>query len=164
MKRIGCILAAFLFLTTVCKSQDSRGPYFNIGYITNLKKCEDCTQADRGGSIRMGYLTQKRIGFYAGFLWFKEYHADYIEYDDRGWGVIAGLDFRILQKENFDWYIKGGIMSEKFISTYDYRTESETSIKPDLGFQFNYRMMNLYLGWQPSEPSHYNVGIGLTLR
>lgn len=39
-----------------------------------------CTQADRGGSIRLGYLTEERYGFYAGYLWFKEFHADYIEY------------------------------------------------------------------------------------
>jgi len=153
----------FLLIHSECYSQDKRGPYINVGYITNLKKCEACTQADRGGSIRLGYLTEGRLGFYAGYLWFKEFHADYIEYDDKGWGVIVGLDFRILRKEDFDWYIKGGVMSEKFISTYDNRTESETSIKPDLGFLFNYRFINLYLGWQPSEPAHYNVGIGFTL-
>ena len=160
----------FLILSFPCesKSQNRWMPYVNAGYVTNLKRGSDCKKADIGGSIRIGVLNKGllrngRFGFYAGYLWFNEFHQDYIEYDDKGSVLLAGFDFLLLRKGNLQWYIKLGIANEKYISTYPNTTETETTIKPDFGFMFHIRELNTYVGWQPSDPDHINIGIGLTL-
>ena len=56
-----------------------------------------------------------------------------------------------------------GLGYEKYLSVYSTRTETETSFKPDLGILFNINKFNIYTGWQPSDPSHINIGIGITL-
>jgi hypothetical protein len=153
----------FLFLPNEGNAQERLRPYLNVGYVTNLQKCDECKQADTGGSIRVGILNKKKLGFYAGYTWFKEYHEDYIEYDDKGSLISAGIDLLLLRREGFEWYIKLGLGSEKFVSTYPGRTETETSIKPDFGLLFNFNFINTYVGWQPSDPPHINLGIGVTL-
>lgn len=166
MKQLRFILGVLIityFLPFNSAGQDSLKFYVNVGYITNFKKCEDCTKADAGGSVRIGILTKGRLGYYAGYLWFKEFHKDFIEYDDKGHAFLGGIDFRILRKNNFRWYIQAGLEVEKFISTYPSRTETETSLKPDFGCLFNFNHLNAFIGWQPSEPAHINFGIGFTL-
>ena len=146
------------------QDQDTTRYYINIGYITNIKKCPECKKADQGASIRLGLLTKKRLGFYAGYVFFKEFHPDYAEYDDEGYGFIGGIDFLVLRKKNSKLYLKAGLFNEKFRSTYrNGRTETETSLKPDFGLLFIHKYFNAYLGWQPSDPSHINIGIGMTM-
>jgi len=166
MKKTLFFLSIVFFVLPLClkgEVQDTLRPYVNVGYITSIVQPEDCTRPDAGGSVRLGILRQGRLGFYGGYAWFNEYHEDYIEYDDEGRLYIAGIDYRILESGKFQLYAKLGVALEKFISTYPSRTETETSIKPDFGFLFNINYFNAYLGWQPSAPSHFNVGIGLTL-
>ena len=127
-----------------------------------LGTCKECEKADGGGSVRVGLFTKGRFGFYVGFLWFKEYHPDFIEYDDEGSGVLAGVDWRFLTTGDVEWYGKLGLFREKYTSTYPSRTEEETSIKPDFGLMLNIEHFNADLGWQPSDPHHLNIGIGIT--
>jgi hypothetical protein len=136
--------------------------YINIGYVTNLQKCDECKRADTGGSIRIGVLREKRLGYYGGFIFFNEYHPDWEAYDDKGYLFIAGLDYRILKSNDFEWYAKAGLALEYFVSPYrnSTRVETERSFKPDFGFLFNFRHFNVVFAWQPSEPHHYNLGIG----
>jgi hypothetical protein len=97
-KSNGLFLFVPLLLSLPCESeaQDRVRPYLNAGYVTNVSKCDECDKADTGGSIRVGLFTQGRLGFYAGYLWFKEHHPDYIDYDDEalvhgsGLGVMMG--------------------------------------------------------------------------
>jgi hypothetical protein len=154
--------AVLLLLPREVEAQNGPRPYVNAGYITSLDQCDECENADAGGSIRIGLLTEGRFGFYAGYLWFTEYHLPQIGYDDKGSGVVAGLDIRILTKGSVQGHAKVGIFVERFTSNYPGRTETETSPKPDLGFLLNIGHFNTYVGWQPSDPPHFNVGIGLT--
>ncbi len=156
------VVPFLLALPSESEAQDRVRPYLNVGYVTNISKCDECDKADTGGSIRVGLFTQGRLGFYAGYLWFKEHHPDYIDYDDEGTLLIAGIDLRFLRTGGVDWYAKLGLTREKFTSTYPNRTESETSIKPDLGLLLNINHFNALFGWQPSEPHHFNIGIGIT--
>ena len=144
-------------------AQDSIKYFINAGYISNLKKCPECVKADQGGSVRIGILTKKKLGFYVGYLWFNEFHPAYIEYDDKGQGIVGGIEFLLLRKDEFQMYANLGIFNEKFISTYASRTETETSLKPDFGLLLNYKRINTFFGWQPSDPPHLNVGMGFTL-
>jgi hypothetical protein len=138
--------------------------YVNIGYVTNLRKCGECKRADTGGSIRVGVLREKRLGYYGGFIFFNEYHPDFEAYDDAGYLAILGLDYRIYKNNDFEWYAKAGLALEFFMSYYrnSSRVEVERVFKPDFGFLFNYRHFNMVLAWQPSAPHHYNLGIGYT--
>jgi len=151
------------------KSQTKVLPYVNAGFVTNLKKEPENLKADLGGSLRIGVLNKGlfgngRFGFYGGFLWFQEYHPQGSEYNDQGRVFFGGLSFMLLTKEDFSIYTNLGIGIERFISLYSNSTkEVETSGKPDFGVLFNYKLLNVYLGWQPSAPSHINIGIGLTI-
>jgi hypothetical protein len=138
--------------------------YFNAGYITNIKKCTDCTKADAGASIRAGILTKNRFGFYAGYIFFREYHKDYIGYDDEGSGFVGGIDFMLMKRNKTRLYLKAGLLNEVFKATYpNGRTDKETNIKPDFGLLLNLNFINAYLGWQPSDPPHINLGLGITI-
>ncbi|MFC1528020.1 hypothetical protein ACFL5D_04700 [Candidatus Neomarinimicrobiota bacterium] len=152
----------FLLIPHELLAQDSSKVFLNVGLITNLEKCSECEKADTGGSIRQGILTKGKMGYYAGYVWFKEYHPEYIEYDDKGSILLAGIDYRIFRRDNLRCYINFGLGIEKFISTYPNRTETESSVKPDIGLLINYRFINTYIGWQPSVPHHYNIGAGFT--
>ena len=165
MKSIYSIVIVFLFFAIPkdLKAQDNSQLYVNVGYITNLAKCEDCKQADKGGSIRLGILTERRFGFYGGYLFFKEYHKDFIEYDDEGTLIVAGVDIKILQRDAFRLYFKFGMGAEKFTAIYPDRTESETNIKPDAGLLLDFKFLNAFIGWQPSDPPHFNVGVGVSI-
>ena len=166
MTRLNIFVIAIIFLCVLSiksTAQERIRPYLNVGYITSIGKCSDCIHADRGGSIRLGILTRKKLGFYGGYLWFKVFHPDYIPYDDKGSMLVGGIDFRLLKMGKFKCYIKLGIGVEKFTSVYVNRTETETSPKPDFGLLFNFNYFNTYAGWQPSEPGHFNLGIGFTL-
>lgn len=157
------VTTAVLFsLPRVAEAQNGPRPYVNAGYVTSLEQCDECEKKDAGGSIRVGLLTEGRFGFYAGYLWFTEYHVPQVGYDDKGSGVVAGIDVRVLSKGIVQGYAKVGIFVEKFTSDYPGRTESETSPKPDLGFLLHIGHFNTFVGWQPSDPPHFNVGIGLT--
>jgi len=146
------------------ENQDSTRYYINIGYLTNIKKNSETLKADQGASIRIGLLTKKRLGFYIGYVFFKEYHPAYAEYDDEGYGFIGGIDFMVLRKKNTKLYLKTGLFNEKYKSTYKSgRTEIESSLKPDFGLLLNINHFNAYLGWQPSDPSHINIGLGITI-
>ncbi|MEE4176346.1 MAG: outer membrane beta-barrel protein [Bacteroides sp.] len=157
------VFVIFLLIPLLCQSQEYSRSYFNLGYITNFSKCEECEKVDTGGSIRLGYLSKKKLGFYLGYLWFKEYHKDFVEYDDEGKAFLAGLNLRLFKSEDFRLYAQIGIENEKFIATYPTRTESETNLKPDFGLLINYKFINSFLGWQPSEPPHINIGLGITI-
>ena len=159
------LIAIFLLLPDKSKAQDTLKLYLNAGYVTSISYPSDRTRPDAGGSIRIGILTRGRLGFYTGYAWFKEYLSDFIEYDDKGSLYLAGLDIRLYRKGEFQSYVKIGAAIEKFISTYrtNSRTETETSVKPDLGLLFNLHHFNTYIGWQPSDPSHFNIGVGFTL-
>jgi len=154
--------AVLLVLPRSGEAQNGLRPYVNVGYVTSLQQCDECEKKDAGGSIRVGLLTEGRFGFYAGYLWFTEYHVPQIGYDDEGSGVVAGLDMRLLRRDNVQGYAKLGLFVERFTSNYPGRTETETSPKPDLGFLLHVGNVNGYVGWQPSDPAHFNVGIGLT--
>jgi hypothetical protein len=61
-------------------------------------------------------------------------------------------------------YASAGLLIEKFIATYPGGyTDTEINPKPDLGLLFNFGHFNAFLGWQPSEPHHFNIGVGFTL-
>jgi len=147
------------------KDQDSTSFYINIGYITNIQKNSETVKADQGASLRLGILTKKRLGFYAGYIFFKEYHPTYAEYDDEGYGFVGGIDYMILKKNDLKLYLKAGLFLEKYKSTYRHsgKVEIETSPKPDFGILLNYKHFNAYLGWQPSDPPHINIGVGMTI-
>ena len=165
MKKLKIFILVIFFtsiLFSEIKAQDSLKYFLNVGYITNLKKCPECTRADAGGSVRIGILTKKRLGFYTGYLWFKEFHPDYIEYDDQGYGFVLGMEYLLLKRNNFQWYLNLGLFNEKYKSTYSSRTEIETSIIPDFGLLFQYNHFNIFLGSQPSDPNHINFGVGFT--
>lgn len=157
------IVPLILLLPYESKAQERLRPYLNAGYVTNFKPCADCKKADTGGSIRIGILTRGRFGFYTGYLWFNEYHKDYLEYDNKGSVLLAGIDFRLLGKEGLQWYVKMGIGNEKFTSIYPNRNESENTFKPDFGLLLNIKHFNTYVGWQPSTAAHINIGVGFTL-
>ena len=163
VKSFSQVLLIILLFPIMGSAQDYSKFYINAGYITNFQKCEECVKADAGGSVRLGYLSKKRLGFYAGYLWFNEYHKDYIGYDDKGNAFLAGIDLLIVRQNKMQLYAQLGIENEKFISTYPNRTESETNIKPDLGLLINCNHINGFIGWQPSEPHHINLGLGITL-
>ena len=156
------MVSFLLFLPCEGEAQDRVRPYLNVGFVTNLEKCPECEKADTGGSIRVGVFTQGRFGFYAGYLWFNEHHPDYIDYDDKGSALLAGIDFRLLRKGGLEWYAKMGIARENFTSTYPNRTETETNFIPDFGLLLNINHFNTYVGWQPSDPHHINIGVGVT--
>ena len=166
-KPIKITLLSFIFIMLVNHNfviaQDSSDVFVNAGFITNLEKCSECEKADTGGSIRIGVLTKGKMGYFAGYVWFKEYHPDYIEYDDKGSVFLAGVDYRILEKDDLRLYLNFGLGIEEYKSTYPDRTETASSIKPDIGLLMNMSHINLYVGWQPSDPHHYNVGVGFTL-
>jgi hypothetical protein len=157
------VVPLILLLPRGSEAQEHARLYLNAGYVTNLQKCDACDKADTGFSVRVGLLRTGRLGFYAGYLRFKEYNVPTTGYDDEGKLIIAGVDLRLLETGPVDWYAKFGLASEEFISTYyNGRTESETNIKPDIGLLLNISHFNALLAWQPSEPSHFNVGIGIT--
>ena len=156
------LMTLALFLPGQIEAQSRTRPYVNVGYVTNIEKCSECEKRDTGGSIRVGMLTEGRFGFYAGYVWFNEYHPAYIEYDDEGTLIVGGVDIRLVRAGTVSLYGKVGLGREEFTSTYSNRTETETSMKPDLGLLLNLGNLNLYAGWQPSDPPHINVGVGLT--
>ena len=153
----------FLFAPGKSNAQDSLRLYLNGGYITNFKKSVDSSQPDTGGSIRIGLLTKGRMGYYTGLLWFKEFNLAGIGYDDRGIAFLAGIDYLFLKSGNLYWYIQAGLEAEKFISDYPTYSESETNIKPDIGLLLNYKFINFFIGFQPSDQTHINMGVGFTV-
>lgn len=162
-------LFVFLLLPLSVYSQSRLKIYFNAGYITNLKKGDAVTQADRGGSFRVGILNKGlfgngRFGFYGGYAWFNEFHDNSAEYDDKGKLILAGIDFLALKRPKSNWYIKLGIGREYYYSVYRYedRIEIEKGFAPDFGVLYNIKNFNAYLGWQPSDPHHINFGFGIT--
>lgn len=160
------IIFILLIGPVILSAQNNISPYFNIGYVTNIEKCSECKSADTGASFRIGLLTEKRMGYYLGFVFFNEYHPDYADYDDKGRLFIGGIDFKFMEFKKSAWYIKAGIAYEAYISTYrnSNRTETEGSFKPDFGLFINLHKINLLLAWQPSDPHHYNFGIGYTFK
>jgi hypothetical protein len=159
------VLTLFLILPREILAQDTLKLYVNGGYLTSFIQPEGSTKPDDGGSIRIGILTQKRMGYYIGYAWFKEYHNEFAEYDDEGKIFLAGVDFRLLGKKDIRCYLNAGLAFENFISTYRNTSvkDTEFSPKPDLGLLFNLKFVNLYFGWQPSDPAHYILGLGFTL-
>ncbi len=162
-----CLVAlVFLLLPNQTNAQNKVRPYVNAGYATSLGKCEDCLKADAGGAVRIGLLTSGRMGYYAGYVWFKkDFDRTIVEYDDEGSGVVAGVDFLLNRKGEVQFYLKGGLFFENLKSTYENgRTENEFSPKPDFGLFVNYKFLNFLVAWQPSDPSLINLGAGLTLQ
>ena len=143
---------------------DSLRININIGYLSSFIIPVDCTRPDVGGSFRLGVFSRKRFGYYLGYSWFNEFHKEFIEYDDKGRLYILGIDFLFMRKKEIQLYGKIGLAMEQFISTYTNRTETETSFKPDFGILRNIKKFNAYIGWQPSAPSHYNMGLGYTFK
>ncbi len=156
-------LMIFLIISSEVTAQDSSQVFFNAGLITNIKKCSECEKVDTGGSFRIGVLTKGKMGYYVGYIWFKEYHPDYIDYDDKGSILLGGIDYLIFKRNNIRCYFNFGLGIEKYISTYPNRTETESSIKPDIGLLFDFKVINTYFGWQPSDPHHYNLGLGFKI-
>lgn len=157
------IVPLLLFLPGKSEAQDESRLYLNAGYVTNLSKCDECDKRDTGFSIRAGLFTTGRLGFYAGYLRFKEHHSPNIDYDDEGTLLIAGMDFLFASAGGVDWYAQVGLAREEFKSTYTSgRTEPETQIKPDFGLLLNIKHFNVLMAWQPSDPPHFNIGIGIT--
>ena len=122
--RVIVFFLMFLLIPHKLLAQDSSKVFLNVGLITNLEKCSECEKADTGGSIRLGILTKGKMGYYAGYVWFKEYHPEYIEYDDKGSILLAGIDYRIFRRDNLRCYINFGLGIEKFISTYPNRRKN----------------------------------------
>jgi hypothetical protein len=72
------LFSMFIFLIAIQGySQKEIRRYINVGYVTNLKACEECVKADAGFSVRIGRISEKRLGYYAGFIYFKEFHPDW---------------------------------------------------------------------------------------
>lgn len=140
----------------------------NLGYVTSVIAGTNNEKADRGGSIRAGILNKGlfgngRFGFYGGYLWYNEFSLPDAEYSDRGSLLMLGVNFLTYKKGNSNWYLNLGLSREKFISTYATgRSEYEINIIPDFGVLYNIKNINIYLGWQPSEPHHFNLGLGYT--
>jgi hypothetical protein len=155
-------IIVFLFFTqsSITNAQDTLRPYINVGYVTSIIQPSGRSAPDSGGSVRVGLFTKSRFGPYIGYVWFKEHETG--EYYDKGSLFIGGADYRILRNGKFELYAKLGLIVEKYISVYSNRDETETSLKPDFGLLFNISHLNIYTGWQPSDPSHYNFGIGYT--
>lgn len=157
------LVSLLLLLPGRIEAQEGERLYLNAGYVTNLSKCDECEKRDTGFSIRAGLLTTGRLGFYAGYLRFKEHHSPNAEYDDEGTLLIAGVDLRIFRTGGVDGYAQLGLAREEFKSTYTSgRTDSETQIKPDFGLLLNINHFNVLMAWQPSDPPHFNIGIGIT--
>ncbi len=169
-----CILPLTLFLPYQSKSQrifgvdvdskthDKIRPYVNAGYVTSLTPgCSDCNKDSRG-SIRIGVLTKGKFGFYAGYVWYNVDHFDVTDYDDKGTALLPGIDFFLLKKSVFQWYLQMGIANEKFESIYhnSSRIDTENYIIPQLGFLFHIKKFNTYAGMGTA---HFNVAVGLTL-
>lgn len=173
MKLKEILLFSCLILIIIPSPMFSQGrlkPYINAGYITGLKKVDNAEKLDRGGSIRLGILNKGlfgngRIGFYGGFLWFSEYNSPLAEYDDKGRIFTAGFDILALKQQKSNWYIKLGLGREKYFSYYRTTgiTQYEINYIPDFGILYNIKNFNAYLGWQPSDPHHFNLGIGFTI-
>jgi hypothetical protein len=174
MNRIRSLrLATALIIIIIClpnaMSQRRWEPYFNAGYITNFQKAPENPEADKGASIRIGILNKGlfgkgRLGFYGAYTWFNEYHPPVVEYDDSGKLLTAGINYRLLRVNDMRLYANLGIGNEWYYSTYpDNSREVDISIKPDFGILLCYKWLNLYTGWQPSDPSHLVIGIGLNL-
>lgn len=163
------IISIVLLAPHKAYSQQRNEPFINVGFVTNFEKAPDSPEADKGGSIRLGFFHKGlfgngRIGFYAGYLWYNEFHPPTVEYEDSGKFLVAGIDYKIISLGNFKCYANLGLGNEWFISTYPYNEkEVETSIKPDFGVLLCYRGLNAYFGWQPSDPHHLNIGIGINI-
>lgn len=153
----------FLILSSLnSKAQYSTRMFLNAAYVTNFAKCSDCVTADRGGAIRAGLLTKGRFGFYAGYLIFKENHSYFDGFDDKGSGILAGTDIMFLSKPRMQCYTSLGIFIKRYQSHLADPDEIETSVLPDFGILFNFNSINAFIGWQPSEPHHINLGVGFT--
>ena len=167
--RLCTILILIIILSSGASSQSRFKPYFNAGYVTNLKKHHTSVKADQGGSIRIGVLDKGlfgsgRFGYYAGYIWFKEFNKPDVEYDERGTVIMAGLDFLLIKRPKSQWYIKLGLARERFEVTtrINGQVSIDHSYKPDLGILCNVKHFNFYFGSQPSQPGQINFGIGYT--
>lgn len=135
----------------------------NVGYGTNFGgDCFDCNK-ETGGSIRLGLLTRGKWGFYVGYVWYSVEQGRPSDYEDSGSAILAGVDFLLLRRGFFEWYLQGGLAYDMFTSDYynSNLTETETSIVPQLGVVFHYRKLNAYAG---VGSSLFNVGLGFTLQ
>lgn len=154
-------LIFFIFsYSTSTKAQDSLRIYFNVGFVTSIVQPPGRLSPDSGGSVRVGLFTKSRFGPYIGYVWFKEDETG--EYYDKGSLFIGGIDYRLLRRGDFEMYAKAGLIIEKYISVYSDREDTEISPKPDFGLLINVSKFNAYAGWQPSDPSHFNLGVGFT--
>ena len=134
------LILVFLSISYKSNAQDTLGIFINAGYISSIITPDGCIKPDAGGSARIGILTKGKLGFYACYAWFNEYHEEYVEYDDKGSLFIAGIDYRLTKKGNFRGYINLGMGIERYVSTYRHSsmTDIETSVKPDIGLLLNF--------------------------
>ena len=172
----GCILILLLLIPTESKSQRANDndkpvkryhnlkPYVNVGYLSNLS-CPDCNK-NSGGSFRIGILTRSKFGFHIGYVKYnvKNYTDPDVpppDYEDKGSAWLLGIDYRLLDKAFFQWYLQAGIAYDKFESFYynSARVDTENSIIPQLGFMFHMRKINAYIGMGAA---NFNIGIGYT--
>ena len=161
---LGLYLGLILLLFLPYESRSQKGPtrvrpYLNVGYVTNLAQgCSDCDKR-AGGSIRVGILTKSRFGLYAGYVWYNVDQYQKAIYEDRGSVLLLGLDFRLSGSFDFQWYLQAGMAYDRFISEYPNRTETETSLIPQLGCLFIIKKFNTYVGMGGD---NFNVGVGYT--
>ena len=172
----GCIFFQLLLIPSECKSQrasetdqsvkkyNKLKPYLNIGYLSNLPGPDDNRNA--GGSLRMGILTKGKFGFHLGYAWYKvDFYTDPDapppDYEDKGSAWLLGVDFRLMDKAFFQWYLQAGLANEKFESVYynSSRIDIENSIIPQLGFMFHMKSINAYIGMGAA---NFNIGVGYT--
>ena len=138
----------------------------NIGYISNLAGADD--NRNTGASLRTGILTKGKFGYQLGYIWYdvdNEFDPDVPiseRYEDKGSAWLLGVDFRLMDKAFFQWYLHAGLAIEKFESIYlnSSRVDTESSIIPQLGFMFHMRKINTYIGMGAT---NFNIGVGYTL-
>ena len=166
--KIALIILLITSLPRDLRSQQKWQPWINAGYLTALQPGEDSYLVDNGFSARIGLFNRGlfgngRFGFYVGYISFTTYYEDYVEYDDLGKLLVAGVDYMLLKNDDLSLYASFGLAREKLISQYAFSEETETSLKPDFGIILNYKFFNLFTGFQPAGSPHLNIGIGFTL-
>lgn len=167
----GCLIILLLIIPEECKSQRVNEkdktvnkyhkirPYINLGYISNLPGPEDDIRS--GGSIRIGILTKGRFGFQLGYTRYNVKLYDLPpDYEDKGSALLFGVDFRLMNKAFFQWYLHAGLANDTYESVYAFRTEKEHTTIPQLGFIFHIRKFNTFLGMGGD---NFNIGVGITI-
>ena len=176
MKFYSSICKIFISLLLIlfslnCNAQRIHRTYINGAFVTGFTTRPNYLKADKGFEIRFGNLSPKRIDskipewlrVYGGLQFYHTFPGNNEEYTDNGLLFIAGLDFRILNKEKIKVHIETGPAVEALFVVYPSSTNVTGSVLPDIGLLVRYKKINFLFGHNPSLPNHFKFGIGYTL-